>query len=253
MVAQLPDVTLIAATGVAIDATADAMAHSLEEAEFGRALLLSHCVPRKPMDPRIEWKAIEPLSSRAAYSAFMLHSLHEYVKTSHALCIQWDGFVINNAGWDPQFLEYDYIGPVWPHFSDGNNVGNGGFSLRSRKLLAATKHLPFDGHTAEDVLIARTYRRKLELEGIRFAPEELARKFAYERTAPTGSEFGFHGAFNLVRYLSTGEASALFKSLEPAVLTVGEHRELLRWALRHGRLGLAIAIAARLRRRRSIV
>lgn len=247
--ANLSEVTLIAATGVAIEATAEAMAASLQQAAFGRALLLAETIPSKcVVDPRIEWRRIEPLSSRASYSAFMLHRLHEYVTTSHALCVQWDGFVINGSGWDPQFLDYDYIGPVWPHFSDGHNVGNGGFSLRSRKLLVATKDLPFDGQTAEDVLIARTYRRKLESKGIRFAPEALARRFAYERTAPTGGEFGFHGVFNLVNLRTPNELLNILGALERQVLNPNEHKELLRWAVSRGDLKIALLLARRMLR-----
>lgn len=247
-VAKLPQVTLIAATGVAIEATADAMANSLAEAEFGHALLLSHRSPSKGLDHRIEWRRIEPLSSRAAYSDFMLHRLHEYVTTSHALCVQWDGFAIDGSGWDPEFLDYDYVGPVWPHFTDGNNVGNGGFSLRSRRLLLATRSLPYDGRTAEDVLIGRTYRKELELEGIRFAPESVARRFGYERTAPTGHEFGFHGAFNLVKLRSPDELFKLLQTLERQVLNHDEHKELLRWAVSRGYFKLALQLVRRILR-----
>jgi hypothetical protein len=247
-VPELPDVTLIAVTGVAIDATAEAMAASLQQAAFGRALLLSERVPSKPPDPRIAWRQIEPLSSRAAYSAFMLHRLHEYITTSHALCIQWDGFVVNGSGWDPRFLDYDYIGAVWPHFSDDYNVGNGGFSLRSRRLLVATKNLAYDGHTAEDVLIARTYRRKLELEGLRFAPEALARRFAYERMAPTGGEFGFHGALNLLNLLAPNEQLSVLGDLERQVLNRNEHNELLRWAISKRYFKLALLLVRRILR-----
>lgn len=245
---NLPDVTLIAVTGIGIEATADAMTASLKHAAFGHALLLSHRRPSGRLDPRIEWRQIEPLTSRAAYSAFMLHRLHKYVTTSHALCVQWDGFAINGSGWDPEFLDYDYVGPVWPHFTDGHNVGNGGFSLRSRKLLLATRSLPYDGRTAEDVLIGRTYRRKLELEGIQFAPAAVAHRFAYERTAPTGQEFGFHGAFNLVNMRSSTELLSLLRTLERQVLNHDEHKELLRWAVSRGYFKLALQLVRRILR-----
>ena len=247
-VPELPNVTLIAVTGVAVDATAEALAASLKQAAFGHALLLSHTPPSRGLDPHIERRPIEPLCSRAGYSRFMLHRLHEYVTTSHALCVQWDGFAINGGGWDPEFLDYDYVGPVWPHFTDGHNVGNGGFSLRSRKLLLATRSLPYDGRSAEDLLIGRTYRKSLEREGIRFAPEAVARRFAYERTAPTGHEFGFHGAFNLVNFRSLDELLNLLKTLERQVLNHDEHKELLRWAVSRGYFKLAFQLVRRILR-----
>jgi len=176
----------------------------------------------------------------------MLHDLGNHIATDHALCVQWDGFVLNAAAWDPGFLDYDYIGAVWPQFSDAHNVGNGGFSLRSRRLLKACKTLPFEDFEAEDIVIGRKCRSLLESHGIRFAPAAVAHRFAYERTAPTGREFGFHGAFNLVRHLPPTDALRVFQGLEPGMLAKSERVELLRWALRRGRFRLALTMLRRL-------
>lgn len=176
----------------------------------------------------------------------MLRDLARHVTTSHTLCVQWDGFVLDGGAWDPEFLDHDYIGAPWPHFGDGHNVGNGGFSLRSRRLLEACHDLPFDGMRAEDVMICRRWRPELERRGHRFAPELVARRFSFERTPPEGNEFGFHGAFNLVRLLRPADARRLFRSLEPHMLARNERREVLGWALRHGRLRLALEMLRRL-------
>ena len=53
------------------------------------------------------------------------------------LLIQWDGYVVNPEAWDPAFLGCDYLGAKWYWHDDGMRVGNGGFSLRSRRLLDA--------------------------------------------------------------------------------------------------------------------
>ncbi len=242
---MLSDVTLVAVTSVAIEATVDALRKSMGQAEFGRVLLLSDRRPQGWLDG-IEWIEIEPLRSRADYSRFMLRGLFPHIATQHALCVQWDGFVINGAAWRSDFADYDYIGAVWPHFADEHRVGNGGFSLRSRRLLDACQALPFDGEQAEDLVIARLHRARLEEAGIRFAPESVAADFAYERSAPTGREFGFHGAFNLVRHVSSREALTVFRSLDSSMLTQSERLEVLRWALRRGRFRLARAMMARL-------
>jgi hypothetical protein len=243
---KLPEITLVAVTSVALGPTIDALQASMREAEFGAVLLLSDRPPPERTDPAIKWTPIRRLASRADYSHFMLRELAGHISTKHALCVQWDGFALNGAGWDPEFLQYDYIGAVWPQFDDGYNVGNGGFSLRSTRLLKACKDLPAEPQQAEDILICRTCRPWLEERGMKFAPPGVARKFSYERTAPTGREFGFHGAFNLVRLLGAKDALRLVQQLERQVLTAGERRELLRWALARGRLGLALALAARL-------
>jgi hypothetical protein len=241
----LSDVTLVAVTSVAIAATVDALQKSMAQAEFGRVLLLSDHRPQGRLDG-IEWIEIEPLRSRADYSRFMLRGLCPHISTQYALCVQWDGFVINGAAWRSDFAEYDYIGAVWPHFADEHRVGNGGFSLRSRRLLDACQALPFDGEQAEDLVIARLHRARLEKAGIRFAPESVAANFAYERSAPTGREFGFHGAFNLVRHVSPQEALTVFRSLDSSMLAQSERLEVLRWALWRGRFRLARAMMARL-------
>jgi hypothetical protein len=240
----LSEVTLVAVTSVAFEATVDALRKSMRQATFGRVLFLSDRRPAVPMEG-IEWVAINPMRSRADYSRFMLHELARFVDTKHVLCTQWDGFVLHGDAWRPEFAEYDYIGAPWPHFADAYRVGNGGFSLRSRRLLEACEDIPCDGLHAEDVLIGRVHRERLEALGIRFAPEELAAEFAYERTAPTGHEFGFHGAYNLVEHLSRAEASAIFGSLDPLMLSNGERREVFRWAIRRGRLNLARKVLRR--------
>ena len=213
---MLGDVTLVAATSVALEATIEALELSMAQAEFSQVLLLSDRSPPPGTDSRIRWRPIEALRSRADYSEFMLRRLADHVATSHALCIQWDGFVLNGRAWDERFLDYDYIGAVWPQFEDGHNVGNGGFSLRSRRLLKACADLrPTDAAVAEDLAICRVHRQWLEGQGLRFAPEEVARAWSYERTAPSCEEFGFHGAFNLVRHMPAGKAVQLFGALEP--------------------------------------
>lgn len=217
----------------------------MEQADFGQILLLSDRPP-PVFHSAIIWKQIEPLGSRADYSRFMLHSLADHISSSHALCVQWDGFVVNGAAWTPEFLNYDYLGAVWPHFHDEHNVGNGGFSLRSRRLLDECRMLPSFDDRAEDVVISRLCRSQLEERGISFAPEAIANRFSYERTRSNGCEFGFHGAFNLVRYLRRDQAVRLFRSLEPEMLAKNERWELLRWAVLRGRLGLAKAMFDRL-------
>ena len=241
----LPDVTLVSVTSVAIGPTVAALHASLQQAQFGEVLLLSDKPPPPGTDPSITWRQIAPLSSRSDYSRFMLRGLAQHIRTNHALCVQWDGFVLDARAWEPQFLDYDYVGAVWPHFADGHNVGNGGFSLRSRRLLEACTKLPFDEIQPEDVIIARLYRRRLEEQGLHFAPDSVARRFSYERTPSTGREFGFHGAFNLVRYLRAKDAFRLFGTLEHGMLAPNERWEIFRWALLRGRLRLALQMLAR--------
>jgi hypothetical protein len=243
--ADLSSVTLVAATGVALAATVKALRASMIQADFAEVLLLSNCPPPAEAEG-IRWRRIEPIRSRDDYSRFMLRNLVEHIRTPHALCVQWDGYVLDGGAWDPAFLDYDYIGAPWPHFHDAHNVGNGGFSLRSRRLLEASRVLPLDPPLLEDVIICRRCRPDLERQGIRFAPEAVARRFSYERMDPLGRQFGFHGSFNLVKRLPAHRALQLIHSLEPELLARNERRELLAWAVGHGRLRLAMEMLRRL-------
>src|SRR5690606_6630134 len=111
--------------------------------------------------------------------------MHAYIHTSHALMIHPDGYILNPSAWDPAWLSYDYIGALWEFFTDNKKNGNGGFTLRSKKLLNAISDLAAKGiiqkFHPEDHIICRVHRELLEKEyGIVFAPDEVCRKFSIE-------------------------------------------------------------------------
>jgi hypothetical protein len=140
---HLPSVTLCAATSVNVDATIAALSACIDQVRFANCLLFTDGAVTA--DHRgISVVPLERLSSSSQYSNFMLRDLVDHVRTPHCLVVQWDGFVLDARSWDPQFLEFDYIGAPWPQFDDGHDVGNGGFSLRSRKLLEACRDPAFD-------------------------------------------------------------------------------------------------------------
>jgi hypothetical protein len=81
-------------------------------------------------------------------------------------------------------------------------VGNGGFSLRSKRLLRALQDDAFPPLHPEDRAICRTWRDQLERRySISFAPEVMADRFAFEGTLPNQPTFGFHGGFNVLRFV----------------------------------------------------
>jgi tetratricopeptide (TPR) repeat protein len=126
--------------------------------------------------------------------------------------------VINPTTWREEFLGCDYIGAQWFWHDDGMRVGNGGFSLRSRKLLLALQDPRIVLTEAEDVTICRAFRPLLEREhGIRFASEATADAFAFEAAYPIGKPFGFHGLFNFCRVVPPDELTELVSSFTPAI------------------------------------
>ena len=239
-----PGVTLCAITSVAREATLAAMRHSLGQIRFEKALLLSDAPPEAMAGDEIEWRRITPLKSREDYSRFVLYDLADHIDTEHVLVVQWDGFVRDGRRWQDAFLSYDYIGAVWPQFQDCMAVGNGGFSLRSRRLLEVTRSMPV-GPEPEDVAICRKHRHVLEtVYGQRFAGLEIARQFSYERERSSGDEFGFHGAYNLFAELPGEMMTRLIGSLERGVLGPRESVEVLFASISRGDHVLArIALA----------
>lgn len=148
-------------------------------------------------DERVSFRQIGAFRDVGEYSNFILMNLVDYIDTTHLLLVQWDGFAVNAEKWDDEFLRYDYIGAPWPQFNAPQNVGNGGFSLRSRRLMEALRDPRLTLHDPEDVCICLTNRAVLEeRHGLRFAPADIAASFAYERGPVPGPTFGFHGLFN---------------------------------------------------------
>ena len=156
--------------------------------------------------PGVETILTAPILSHADYSRFMVKDLLAYVDTDHVLVAQWDGHVVNPAAWSAEFLLFDYIGARWDNAlhrrSAHHNVGNGGFSLRSRALLEALQDPVIEVTHAEDVTICRQYRSYLEeRHGIVFAPDDIADRFAFEYLEPPSMPFGFHSVSNLARFV----------------------------------------------------
>lgn len=198
----LPQVTLVAVDTRAPLLATQALLRSMAGIDFARAILFTHAwTPKRPL-PGIEIVDIDNITSSAEYSHFILRLMPGWVRTSHVLVTQWDGFVVEPWAWTNTFLAYDYVGAPWPDQPEARAVGNGGFSLRSRRLLAAGMDLRIDDEHPEDVALCRTYRNLLEREhGVTFAPLSLAKRFAYENDDSQGASFGFHGVYNLPRVL----------------------------------------------------
>jgi hypothetical protein len=207
-------VTLCAATSINVAATVWALRRCLQQIEFADCRLFTDRPPTD-LDSRIQVVRINRLSSAKDYSHFVLRELAGLVESSHVLLVQWDGFVLDAEQWDSAFLACDYIGAPWPQFGDGHDVGNGGFSLRSRKLLEACSDARFQLKHPEDLAICRLNRMLLEREhGIRFAERSLANRFAFERARPNGRTFGFHGVFNMIPALGTDRFWERYQDLD---------------------------------------
>jgi hypothetical protein len=225
---DLPSVTLCAATSVNVEATLAAIEASTDQVRFGDVVLFTDAVLPRPMgETRVV--QIERLRSSADYSNFLLTRLAGHVRTDHCLIVQWDGFVVDARQWDPAFLRYDYIGARWPQFDDGHDIGNGGFSLRSRRLLEACRSPEVVRSHPEDIAICRVNRALLELQfGIRFADRATAAPFSFERSKDCAQTFGFHGAFNMIPVLGPQRFWEIYRSLDDRSTVFVDYRQIMR-------------------------
>lgn len=139
------------------------------------------------------------------HSRICLHEVGDKLDTNHVMFIQYDGFPARPECWEQEFTKYDYIGaPIrkdttsYDLNEDNFVVGNGGFSLRTKRLMQLTKSFEqvindgYDDGWLEDLLISVKYRSYLENNGITFAPLELADRFSKGETRGNTQSFGFH-------------------------------------------------------------
>lgn len=243
---SLPQVTLCAIDDRSPALALQALHRSMQQVDFARVKLFTHA-PQPALESRgVELVDIAPIRSSREYSRFVLRELPRHIDTEFVLVSQWDGFVCDPSAWRPEFLEWDYLGAPWPDAPAGQTVGNGGFSLRSRRLLDAAADERLADYHPEDVALGRTYRGLLEREhGVRFAPEALARRFAYENAAPGGPTFGFHGPYNLPAVLDAATLSRWLDELPDDFFRGRDARRLARALLRRKMPKVAQKLIAR--------
>ena len=252
-VLHLPDVTLCC-----VDAKNHAMAlraldRSQREIRFARTLLFTDAIPADVHLPDgIDLIATGPIRSHEEYSRIVLKELYPHIATSHVLLVQWDGYVAHPELWMDQFLDCDYLGAPWPDGRGGHTVGNGGFSLRSQKLLEALQDDRFPLVTnTEDVTICGHHRSRLESDfGIRFASPELAKWFSFEMDAGDviagAKTFGFHGVFNLFLVESEQEIVAMAPLLSGSIARSEMTGLLLKNLMKFRQFAGALALGRRM-------
>jgi hypothetical protein len=228
------------------------LAHSARELPGAQAILFSPRRPAKLLEG-IQHVAIQPLSY-FEYGLFIIYALHKLIRTEFVLIVQEDGWVLDGRNWRDDFFNYDYIGaPIhfarvctggaveylkhfaWVPLHHGSGVRiefvmNGGFSLRSKKLLAAPSALslpyllpavtevrgpPYAMHWAshsnlEDVQLCIDMRSSLEQSGLIFAPLSIAKTFAFEHLHPE-----LHAGLDLTQVLGHHCTIRKLSSTEP--------------------------------------
>ena len=201
-----------------------AIKHCQKYFQFGSATLFTHV---DISDENVNTVKIPNISSVNDYSNFILQ-LVKYVNNEFVIIVQDDGFITNPKHWDDNFLNYDFIGAPWPSSEDKswielqkpelrphlyntlgkNRVGNGGFSLRSKKFLEFSSNFNDCNGIGEDAFLNIVKYNEAIKYGIKYPALDLALKFSHENAFidddkkirnpnfvdfDINNHFGFHG------------------------------------------------------------
>jgi hypothetical protein len=194
-VLDLEDVTLVYISDAEdIPISTLSVRENMRHANFGDVLLFSdvpwggirgaHHVRVAPLRSDI---GPDPVHAIGTAMCCLWYVVPKYITTKFALIAQWDSWIINPQRWTEDFLAYDYIGGPWHKKRQGQNifeVGNGGFSIRSARLMqhvAAYPDLyPLTYPRFEDGVLCRDHKTALETAGFTWAPVHLAAEFSFE-------------------------------------------------------------------------
>jgi len=208
---NLPDVTVIAFENVDISKIEHPLKLINHYCDVGACKLLTSLDVSIPIDANVEVVKIRPTTYHD-YNNFNIKDCGEslgfvgdYVETSHMLMVHHDGYILNPGAWASDFYLWDYIGApsigMSDEFGSPWGVGNGGFSLRSKRLLSFMKNSPvFNAYDSrsnihDDGFICMTNRSYLHNNGFRIAPYDVAIKFSVENMK-WQNQFGAHGIGN---------------------------------------------------------
>ncbi len=208
---NLDKVTLVLVTSVNIERAIKSLKYSMRGIKFAEVKLFTDL----DVNPGNGIEVVKiPKLDYSEYSRFIVYELYKFIETEFVLITQDDGFVVNPEKWDDDFYKYDYIGAPWnlPHddfsyrdpFGNIIRVGNGGFSLRTKKLLSLSSNLniewkPYFGFYNEDGFFTCHNKHIFENNGCVYCPVEIAAKFSHEVQTPETmniTPFGFHGKNN---------------------------------------------------------
>lgn len=233
---KLPDVTIFTFCWGTdhVRKSLKAMLIGMDQVEFGKKVLITdpsktdldlfkkvidkHDIEVYDMSVDLNDNLQNDDSNRSGFCESFVQQTARYITGDYCLNVQHDSTIIDPSKWDKRFLDYDYIGAPWPmsiiQASDmvagkikdiPNVVGNGGFSLRTRRFVEESAKLGWE-HKNEDLNICVFNYERMRDAGIVFAPPELAVQFSVEHPtsyrnfnrdlAWTYGSFGFHGEFN---------------------------------------------------------
>ncbi len=190
---KLDTVTLFAVATTNVESTVEALKYSMREIKYAACKLISHYKPANLPDD-IQYEYCPKFERMEDWCRFIFYDVHKHIDTEHGFLCHNDGYVVFPESFDPEFLKYDYIGSLWPIMPNGLHVnpttgkqermGNS-VGLRSRRLMELPSKLnipweKFENNYHEDTQISVFRRSIFEEHGMKYAPIEVAARFARE-------------------------------------------------------------------------
>lgn len=198
---KLPDVTLLVMHANGMPFPLEGLEKSMEHADFGDVLLLTN--DESFSHPSIKNKHIPPIGRSTPennwFNIFFIKELVNCFDTEFCMTVHPDGYIINPDSWTDEFLKYDYIGAPWNYpgtrFRDVKNnpaIGNGGFSLRSKKICEYTRN-NYSVITDNEDKYYSNCAESTKPDHIKYPPVDLALQFSQETMiAKHIKPLGFH-------------------------------------------------------------
>ena len=107
---NLPNVTIIAVSSIEIERTIRALQYSCRGINFGEVKFVTH----EDVNPDgITIHKVPRINSSDEFSKITIYDLPKYVNTEYCILVQYDGFIVHPEQWTDEFLNYDWIGPLW--------------------------------------------------------------------------------------------------------------------------------------------
>lgn len=189
------DLTLVIVATRAHELSKIAVNDCLRQAAFGDVLIYTNDRSQIQI-PGARYFDVPDWDNKKAAGQFYYSQAALNVETPFGLYIEWDAGIFNPGKWRDDFLAYDYIGAPW-NTADDLKVGNGGFTIMSKRLGDFLCHERARFPVYTDWCVCRTQRRALEAAGgFKWAPYDVAIDFAWELTTRSPNVFGYHGIFN---------------------------------------------------------
>lgn len=194
---KLKDITLLVLHLSGKPYPIEGLEQCLKYADFGEVCLLTN--DEYFTHSIIKNKHIPSIKTMDEYSLFFIRELWKCFDTKFCMTAHHDGFIINPESWTDKFLNYDYIGAPWkfygPRFQDilsQPGIGNGGFTLRSKKICKYVSENYFIINDNED----KYYSNVIDChkpDYIKYPSVKLALQFSQESLFdPNIRPFGFH-------------------------------------------------------------